>query len=437
VLGMIWVIGGMGEGFGSTVTASIEASGQLPAASAAGDKVYFDGTHRALPPQETWQRIKPHLLSLGITRVAVITGLDVVGIPVVMVTRPNARSLSVSQGKGCDLWCAKVSGVMESIEQHCAEHLDLPLRYASFDELRRKHLALGPSRVPCLQSAALEGRSFLWVEAVREEDGAPCWVPHGLVHLDLRRPLAPGSDLFPLSSNGLASGNTRGEAVVHAVLEIIERDAWARFMDQGMEERERRRLDLSSVSDARAAELIAKLQGAGLNVVVWDLSGALGVACFLCQLVEGQSDWAFQMGRAEGLGCHTHRGIALQRALCEAAQSRLCAIAGSRDDMTRASVARVRAPLAVKRAQLDLAGDRSAGCDFAQLPTREFGSFEAELRWLISSLRRWAGAELFTVDIPSQGVPVHVVRAIVTGLRSPHFLSLRPPRPSFGGEARA
>jgi len=59
---------------------------------------------------------------MGITRVANVTGLDHVGIPVVMACRPNARGLAVSQGKGLTLDAAKASAVMESIiffEQAC------------------------------------------------------------------------------------------------------------------------------------------------------------------------------------------------------------------------------------------------------------------------------------------------------------------------------
>ena len=39
-------------------------------------------------------RLVPHLARMGITRVANVTGLDRVGVPVVTVVRPNARSLA-------------------------------------------------------------------------------------------------------------------------------------------------------------------------------------------------------------------------------------------------------------------------------------------------------------------------------------------------------
>src|SRR3954463_14012388 len=90
-------------------------------------KVFRAGTHRVTSPDETLARVPPLLPEMGITRIANVTGLDRIGIPVVMVCRPNARTLSVSQGKGLTLAAAKVSGVMESIELHHSEYIQNPL----------------------------------------------------------------------------------------------------------------------------------------------------------------------------------------------------------------------------------------------------------------------------------------------------------------------
>src|SRR2546425_9776725 len=78
---------------------------------------------RTVTPADTIARVAPFLRAAGITRIANVTGMDTIGIPTVMVTRPNARSLSVSQGKGVDLQAAKASGIMESIEQWHAERI--------------------------------------------------------------------------------------------------------------------------------------------------------------------------------------------------------------------------------------------------------------------------------------------------------------------------
>ena len=93
-------------------------------------KTYRDGTHRIRRPEETLKSTTPLLPVAGVTRIANVTGLDRIGIPVVMVVRPNARSVSVSQGKGITLAAAKASGVMESIEGHVAETVELETKRA-------------------------------------------------------------------------------------------------------------------------------------------------------------------------------------------------------------------------------------------------------------------------------------------------------------------
>jgi len=93
---------------------------------------------RHLPVEETLARISPLRSSFGITRIANLTGLDRTGIPVVMVCRPNARSTAVFHGKGIDLAAAKASGLMEAIETWHAEHIQLPIRFASYAELGKQ-----------------------------------------------------------------------------------------------------------------------------------------------------------------------------------------------------------------------------------------------------------------------------------------------------------
>ena len=106
------------------------------------------GTHRTVPPQETLARVTPLLAEMGITRIANITGLDLIGIPVVMACRPNSRSIAVAQGKGLDLAAAKVSAVMEAVETFHAERVALPLRLATYAELCRSESVADVRRLP-------------------------------------------------------------------------------------------------------------------------------------------------------------------------------------------------------------------------------------------------------------------------------------------------
>src|SRR5437868_6533309 len=103
-------------------------------------KAFDAGTERTVAPHETLRRVQPLLRSLGITRVADVTGLDRVGLPVVAVMRPNSRSISVSMGKGATPEAAEVSGIMEALEGHHAERVTLPLLLGSHREI----VARGP-----------------------------------------------------------------------------------------------------------------------------------------------------------------------------------------------------------------------------------------------------------------------------------------------------
>jgi YcaO-like protein with predicted kinase domain len=111
-------------------------------------KGFWAGTHRVVPPEATLERVQPLARAMGITRIANVTGLDTIGIPVVMVCRPNSRSLAVSQGKGVELTSAKASGLMESVESYHAESIANPLKLASYEELRYTHRVVDVETLP-------------------------------------------------------------------------------------------------------------------------------------------------------------------------------------------------------------------------------------------------------------------------------------------------
>jgi YcaO-like protein with predicted kinase domain len=189
-------------------------------------KGYRVGTHRTVAPCETIARLRPFLCDFGITRTANLTGLDRIGIPVVVVCRPNARSSAVFHGKGVDIASAKASGLMEAIETWHAEHVSLPLLLGSAEELRGMHLVADIEQLPRGPGCRLNQHlRMLWVEGSDLIGRQPIWLPFETVHADATLRNLPGAGCFAASTNGLASGNSLFEAISHGLCEVIERDA--------------------------------------------------------------------------------------------------------------------------------------------------------------------------------------------------------------------
>lgn len=382
-------------------------------------KRVVSGTHRAATLESTLAVLKPRLRDFGITRVANITGLDDVGIPTVVVTRPNARSLSVSQGKGLSLTAAKVSGIMESVEQFCAEHVQLPLTLASYHQRRKRAQVIEVERLPRSLRPFDGDAKMLWVSAQRWGSAGRAEekveVPFELVHLDLTPPLPPGSGMFPVSSNGLASGNTLAEAVAHGAWELIERDATTLFYQRPRSQASRR-LRLESIDDPSARKLLDAYAEADVSVEVWDITTGLQIPAFLCNIIERQLNPFRRVGLARGYGCHADRGVALCRALCEAAQSRLTRISGSRDDLQHDEVEEARDPETIQRHQARINAPLGQW-DFTRVPSCHHPSFEEDLSWTQAKLADAGLGDIYVVDLAaSHNLPLAVVRVMIPGL---------------------
>jgi ribosomal protein S12 methylthiotransferase accessory factor len=368
-------------------------------------------------PQQTLARLRPHLGTMGITRVANVTGLDRIGIPVVMVSRPASRSVSVAQGKGVTLDAAKASGIMEAVETWHAERVSLPLRYGSQAGLARDVALADTDRLPRPRSSRYAGDTkLLWIEGTDLVTRETAWLPFEMVHTDYTEPTAPGHGCFASSSNGLASGNDPVEATCHALCEVIERDATSVW--HGMAETARRRTMVGpgTIDDPLCRDAMDRIAAAGLDCAVFETTSDVGVASFRCVIVEGQG----QGGHIGiGDGCHLHRGIALLRALTEAVQTRMTYISGARDDMTpdEFTAAAIAAKCGFAR-RLIAAGEPLR--DFARCPHYDAEDFADDLALLLARLRGAGCGQVLAVDLGRPAIGIPVVRVVVPGLEAPH-----------------
>ena len=372
----------------------------------------------SVPPAELIAQLRPHFSALGITRVANVTGMDHVGIPTVMVVRPNARSLSVSQGKGCSLDAAKASGIMESLELWHAERIEAPLRLTSERELGQSVPVVDVRGLPAYVRPYQPSERVLWIEGHELRTGEPRWLPYEMVQLDLRLPLPTGSGFFLAGSNGLASGARLEEAVAHGLYETIERDAITLFLALPSARQWQCRVDLSTIDDPACQGLLQRYDEAKVGVAVWDTTSDLGVASFLCLAVDREHDPFRPVGGARGSGCHPCPGVALTRALCEAAQSRLTRIVGTRDDIQEPELNRLQTAESHARNLAIVQESRRPPRDFREIPSLNFPSAQQAVRGTTDLLAGRDLPEVVVVDLSRPELPAKVVRVVVPGLEA-------------------
>lgn len=370
---------------------------------------------------------------MGITRIANVTGLDRIGIPVAMVTRPNARSVAVSQGKGLDLDSAKASALMESIETWHAEHISRPVRYGTFSDMQRDHLVVSPASLPQMPHADFnETTRILWIEGTNLFDGASMLVPFEMVHADYTQPGPPGHGHFHCSTNGLASGNHVSEAQCHAICEIIERDATTLLHHMTADERSRRAIDKTTIDDPACKKLILKMHDAGLDIVVWDTTSDTGVPSFYGLLVGPDNEIQAACEHiGAGAGCHPCKNIALARTLTEAAQTRLTYISGARDDLLAAEFEdddRVKK----HRAAHEFIARTSCLRRYGDIESHDSQSMDDDLDWLLGKLATIGLSQAICIDLTKPEIDIPVVRMIVPGLEAPHDDDSFMPGPRVG-----
>jgi YcaO-like protein with predicted kinase domain len=380
----------------------------------AGHKRDPHRTHSALA---TLKRLEAEKHRFGITRIAMVTGLDRVGIPVALATRPNSRSVAVSQGKGLTVAAAKVSALIEAIELWHAENIVRAMVFAAHRDLPGDPAAIDVERLPRVADSRYSPHlRMLWIEGHDLMSGRNLLVPYEMVHADYRHPMPPGHGCFASSTNGLASGGHLLEAICYAVCEVIERDAISIWYQRGAEFRTRSRIEPSTIDGEAARTLWAALDGAGLDVAVWDATSDVEVAAFHC-LISDRPPWQGHIGL--GSGAHPDRREALTRALSEAAQTRLNYITGARDDLSFEEF-RPRGRQAKARAATALFELGPPSRDFSTVPTRVAPTFRDDLDWLLQRLASVAVHQVVVVDLTRNASDVSVVRVVIPGLEAPH-----------------
>jgi YcaO-like protein with predicted kinase domain len=385
------------------------------------------GHARALEDTHAW--VKPLLRRVPITRVINVTPLDFVGLPVWSAVTPLAKDLTVHAGKGRNALASQLSAIMEAIERVCGESMPAScMRRASYEALMKEG---GP---PVLDPEAL-GLPFdtsytpdhviRWTLGYDVAHDEHVWVPVDFV-------ISPPEECVCTSveTNGLASGNTITEAVVHALYELIERDALSieQFCELHAEHSDRRAPPVRMVDTSQLPEdsraWVDRLVASDLRVVVQDLTSEIGVPVFAAYLIDPAfAGNAGQTATFAGYGCDLAPPRAVFRAITEAVQSHSIVSLGARDTFEGTR------PLPDRNARLRRRLDVSQPRTLVPFSHEDPGSGDLwrDLQVIVQRLAT-AGLERCVVaDLTRADLGVPVVRVLVQGLEGPYGSSTRRP----------
>ncbi len=345
----------------------------------------------------------------GVSRVSDVTAFAVPGVPVFQATRPTARSLAVTQGKGLTATAAIVGALLESVELWSAERLPQPDARTPLASLGEEDRAVWCTADDPLALNLDPSAPRAWLPGTELASGRPRGVPWDLLSLDCTRGKL---DCQP-SSVGLACGNTRTEALVSGLAEALEHHCLVLFDRATPRERLACQIDLATVDDPMLRHMLRRVEAAGFRAKAWSMANEWGFPAMLCTLF--QRDVALDgVAPSGGSGCHADARVALRRALLEAIQTRAGLVAGARDALRPADYEGG----AGREAQIvfrSLAfGDGPLA--WSEVPTAPCGDSAQCLDFLLGRVAELTSLPAIAFDHPPPCPGLHLAHVVAPGL---------------------
>lgn len=349
---------------------------------------------------------RSRLLELfSISRVADITRLDTIGVPVFTAIRALSKTIAVHAGKGLDPKMCRAGAIAEAIEFEVAEHPHGSAKVSQAASIPLKARLAIEDCFPARSSIVNDLTYLAWEEATNIQTGKVKLIPSDLIWLAPRTAEQPFLYL-QTGSNGLAAGATTEDAILSGLYEILERDAWTihQFLVDNCGCLPKR-VPLFGLPE-ELEELVRKLDLAKLKLHLFDATNDYQIPVFNALLLDLSGNGA---GFFAGFGAHLNARLAATRAITEAIQGRACYIAGARDDMFR------RQFLLMKRLnhkRLDqMFSELEPGPPITEYRTLEFATIKEELRYLLRLIKGRGVSEVYVKELGVH-LGVHVVRVM-------------------------
>ena len=372
---------------------------------------------------------------IGVTRVGMIHGLtELQGVYVSQAARPTgAWSSTYGSGKSETREGAIVGAIMEETEKWAQERFSGEPLYSSYVALRTKARTLDPALLDLpYDSGYTPNVELPWQRCVDLITGGTRWVPLAAVACPSN---AGRNNIYysrrasrvVFSTNGLASGFTLAEALVHAICECIERHA-VKQTDLLVDNpgalpcyKWPKPVELTTLTP-RTRNILEQIGQFGA-VSAWNITSEIGVPTLLARIViEGKT--------AIGSATHPNRDVATEMAVLEACQSVAGSIAGGREDLALQvrSLGRHERPRPLRPIAQMYWQDR----DVRRVSSSNLGGVQLddiyeEFKWIRERLLEAGVKHLIAVDLTQPDIlPVRVVRVILPGLETNNPFRLGP-----------
>ncbi len=312
-----------------------------------------------------------------------------------MLSQVSLSRMTVHCGKGVSEEQAMASAVMEAVERYCGKFQGFePELRASFAQV--KDFAINPLD---FFIGRREFRDFdceqeiNWTWGYSFSLSKPVLIPSVLVYLAYLN--IKNSDFLHYDSNGLASGNCLEEALLHGLLEVLERDANYIVLMNGLRMPD---IELDSFNDPLIGKALSIIEAMGIKLHLKDYSNDLkipAIAAFLEGTNKENGDTMFSVSVGLDLSPET----ALLRALTEA-----LSIYPKGNSVSVLGQAR------------NLWSKTEKSIKFSSMESLATGDLKLDFLYCVDLLKS-QGYETFAVDLSKSGIPFSVVRVLVSGIQ--------------------
>lgn len=371
---------------------------------------YFKGTHRVIAPEKTIEINEDKLKTAGITRIADITDLDRIGLPIYTAIRPTAEdgAISIYGGKGITKDHARASAMMEGFERYSAErHGSDETVVASVDEISSFGDYINPESLNLPKDFRKENLSSMKLEWSVTTDiisGKEYYVPTNAIFHPYNYP----TSLFKSNTNGLASGNILEEAILHGIFEVIERDAWSIFE---LTHKNYAQIDTETIESEIVNDTIDKFESKGIKIKLMDFTADINVPTIAASADDTVTKDAGLL--TLGMGTHLDPEVAILRALTEVAQSRATQINGAREDTVRADFAREAGYERMKRINKYYFRQEDEKISLSSIDNKSATSINKDLEIVKEELLANDIEKVLYYDLTRPELGVSVVRVII------------------------